>query len=217
MAAAEMPDEINAEGMNNLAQDPDPNMITLLEIMAQKGIRHAAQGLSSMIGEELNVSEPAMRVVPLGEIAVILGGPENEAVGIYLRSEGMLAGQFMLITPYPKALELVDLIMDVPEGSTTNLGSLERSALAEVGNMTVAFFLNAIDRSIGMAARPTPPAVIVDMVGAILDVIIATCGGISEHVLLLETNISRGDRGIDLVFWVIPEPSTIEAFINLGK
>jgi chemotaxis protein CheC len=117
----------------------------------------------------------------------------------------------LLIIPYANALELVDMVMGMPAGSTDHLGSMERSALGEVGNMSGAFFLNAISDRIGISARPTPPAVMVDMVGAIIDIIIATTGGVSEQVLLMEANFQDGDRQVEMDFWVIPDALSIHA------
>lgn len=190
----------------------DKELKNYLTIMASQGVHKAAEGLGDMIGEKLTVSEPDVRMVKLREIPSILGGPETEAVGIYLRAYGSVASQIMLILPYERALPLVDLAMGNPEGTTQTLGSMERSCLAEIGNLTGAYFLNAVDTLTGLGARPSPPAVMVDMVGSILDIIIATCGIVTEHVLMFQAKIARGGRDINLDFWVIPDPSALEAF-----
>lgn len=187
-------------------------LLAYLQIIASEGISNAAKGFSGMLGQKMTVTEPVVRMIHLSEIPNILGGPENEAVGTYLRAEGSVGSQIMLITPYQKALDLVDLLLEQPQGTTQQLGTLERSALAEVGNITGTFFMNSVAALTGMDLRPTPPAVMVDMVGAILDIIIATMGGISEHVLLLEANFMIGDRSVGVDFWVIPDPKTLEAF-----
>ncbi len=186
----------------------------LLEVMAGEGIRSAGRGLSQMIGQKITVTQPAVSLVRLSEIADLLGGPENEAVGVYLRAEGQMSGQIMLIFPYEKALQLVDLLLDEPEGTTQQLGPYERSALAEVGNLSGSFFLNSIASMLGLEARPTPPAVMVDMVGAILDVIIATTAVVSEYVLMIRATFLQGDREAEASFWVIPDPRVLEAFMN---
>ncbi len=186
----------------------------LLEVMAGEGIQRAMQGLSQMTGQLITVTQPTVTLIALSEISNLLGGPENEAVGVYLRAEGEMSGQIMLIFPYERALKLVDLLLDQPEGTTQQLGSYERSALAEVGNLTGSFFLNAVASMLGMEARPTPPAVMVDMVAAILDVIIATAAGVSEHVLMLSATFIQGDREAEASFWVIPDPRVLEAFMN---
>lgn len=183
----------------------------LLKVMAFEGMQRAATGLSTMLGENLAVSQPDVRIVPITEIPALLGGPESEAVGIYLRSEGEMAGQMILVLPLAKSLEIADLVLNRTPGNTVGLGTLERSALAEVGNLAVSFFLNAVASVTGLEARPTPPAVMVDMVGAILDIIIATTGGVSEHVLMIQASFMRGVRETQAHFWIIPDPTVLNA------
>ena len=190
----------------------DKNLYNLLQSVAKEGLTNAASGLSTMVGADLRVVNPCVKTINLKEIPLALGGPENEAVGIYLKSEGELSGHFMLVIPYLKALELVDMLMEVSPGTTTSLGSIERSALAEVGNLTTAFFLNAVAALTGISARPTPPAVMVDMVGAILDIIVAATGGIEEYVLTFQASFICGERSVQSDFWVIPDPLTLKAF-----
>jgi chemotaxis protein CheC len=189
----------------------DERVHALLKIMAAEGIRNAADGLSGMVGARITVNEPHVRLVPLAEIASLVGGPETEAVGIYLQVNGVV-GQIMLVVPYEKALELVDLLMEQPAGTTTQLGTLERSALAEVGNLTASFFLNIIARRLNVDVRPSPPAVMVDMVGAILDIIAVVSGGVGEHVLLMDGAFLRDEREVEVTFWAIPDPEALAAF-----
>jgi chemotaxis protein CheC len=187
-------------------------LYNLLQAVAKEGLTNAATGLSTMVGTNLRVDNPCVKMINIKEIPVALGGPENEAVGIYLKSEGDLSGHFMLVIPYLKALELVDMLMEVSPGTTSELGSLERSALAEVGNLTTAFFLNAVAALTGISARPTPPAVMVDMVGAILDIIVAATGGVGDYVLTFQASFMCKDRSVQTDFWVIPDPTTLKTF-----
>jgi chemotaxis protein CheC len=189
----------------------DDKLMSMLHIIANEGINNAARGFSGLLGEKLTVNNPGVRMVELKEIPHILGGPENEAIGVYLRAEGDISGQIMLVIPYEKALELVDLLIGNPPNTTQELGSYERSALAEVGNQTGTFFINSLSSLTGFDVRPSPPAVMVDMVGAILDIIVATTGGVSEHVLLMEANFELGNRKVETNFWVIPDEKTLNA------
>jgi len=183
---------------------------SVLAKMANIGISNAARGMSAMVGEDLTVTAPVVKAVPFYEIPTLLGGPETEAVGIYLRVEGAIPGQIMMVIPYQKALELADLTMGEPPGTTKTLGAMERSALAELGNLTGSFFLNAIADKAGLAARPSPPAVIVDMVGAIMDIILATADVLSEEVLMVQARFLRNGREAQADFWLIPDHHTIE-------
>ncbi len=200
--------------MTNSSQQFDEELHSLLVVMAKEGILNAAKGMSDMVGEQLTVSQPLVKRIPIREISNLLGGPEAEAVGIYLRVEGQIGGQMMLVVPYPKALELVDLMMSVPIGTTQTLGSIERSALQELGNLTGSFFLNAVAATTGLNSRPSPPAVLVDMIGAIIDIILATSDTLSETVLMLQAKFMRDGREADADFWIIPDRTTIENMVK---
>ncbi len=184
-------------------------MAAYLGMIAREGIHNAARGFSGMLGKDLSVVDPEFKVLPLMDLSSIVGGPEDEVVGIYLRAEGDLATQFMLVFPIQQAFELVDLLMDEPVGTTVQMGALERSALAEVGNLTATFFMNTVAAITGISLRPSPPAVMVDMVGAVLDIIIATTGGLSEQIMMVNTKFILGQRAVQADFWVIPDEKTL--------
>jgi chemotaxis protein CheC len=192
----------------------DQNLLELMKTIANEGINNAADGFSGMVGRKIQVSSPTLKLVPILSIPEIVGKPEDDAVGIYLRFRGNLVGQIMMIVPYGKAVELVDLLMGTPLGTTQELGSLERSALGELGNLCGTFFLNAIARIFDLSIHPSPPAVMVDMVGAILDIVVATTDGISEHALLLKANFIDGDRYVDADFWVIPDMNSLQVLME---
>ena len=187
---------------------------SVLANMANVGIHNAARGMSAMVGEDLSVTAPVVTTVPFYEIPTLLGGRRIIKKRIYLRVEGSIPGQIMMVIPYPKALELADLIMGEAPGTTQELGAMERSALAELGNLTGSFFLNAIADTAGLAARPSPPAVIVDMVGAIMDIILATADVLSEEVLMIQAKFLRNGRETQADFWLIPDHRTVE---NIAK
>ena len=192
----------------------DQDLLEKLKSISAEGVNNAAHGFSGMIGRKILVESPAAKLVPVLSIPEIAGKPDDDAVGIYLRFRGDVTGQIMMIVPNAKAMELVDLIVGVPQGTTQHLGSLERSALGELGNICGSFFLNSIASITHAKFHPTPPAVMVDMVGAILDIVVATAGGISEHVVLMQANFMDGSRCVEADFWVIPDLSSLNELIK---
>ena len=192
----------------------DQDLLEMLKSIANEGIKSAAYGFSGMVGRKIRVGKPTGKLVPTLSIPEIVGGLDDDAVGIYLRFKGDLVGQIMMIIPHEKAMELVDLLLDVPPGTTRHLGALERSALGELGNLCGSFFLNSVAKIVDASFRPSPPAVMVDMIGAILDIVVATTGGVSEHVLLVQANFMDGSRSVDAGFWVIPDMETLQALIE---
>jgi chemotaxis protein CheC len=197
-----MPDKLSI-GINK-------EIIEQMQFIVEKGFANAAKGFSQMVGLELSVDNPEVKTVPLNDIPMLLGGPENDAVGIYLKIEGDIGGQIMLILPLARAMSICDMLLEEPDGTTQELGSMERSALAEVGNLTGTFFLNAIAESTGLELRPTPPAVMVDMIGAILSVVIATMNEVNDNVLMFQATYKLKNRKIDANFWIVPDALSLE-------
>ena len=195
----------------------DEKLLDMLKTITDEGFRNAADGFSGMVGRKIEVSDPTLELVPLLTIPTMVGGLEDDAVGVYLRFEGDMPGQIMMVIPYQKALELSDLLMGVPQGTTQSFGSLERSALGELGNLCGSFFLNSIAKTVNANFRPSPPAVMVDMVGAILDIVVATVGGVSEHVLLVHANFFEGTRCVETNFWVIPDMKALHNLVQKNQ
>ena len=188
----------------------DSELLKILNQVTLEGARNAASGLTEMVGQSITVTSPDASMISLFDLPKILGSLENEAIGIYLRVEGALNGQIMLIMPYQCSLDLADLLLDNPQGTSQELGRMERSALGEAGNLIGSFFLNTFSTITGYDSRPTPPAVMVDMLGAILDIVIASAGAISEEVILLRSTFTNGTRSLETSFWVIPDPGALE-------
>ena len=167
---------------------------------------NAARGLSEMLGRTITIDVPRVQTVPISRVTDHVGGPETDMVGVYLLIEGEMPGQAILMATLEDALRLVDLLMGEPEGTTRELGDLERSALAEAGNLTVSFFLNALANSIGLSSRPSPPAVMVDMLGAIMGVVAAPVAAFADELLIVETAFKEPHRTVNVHFWVLPYP-----------
>jgi chemotaxis protein CheC len=186
--------------------------VTLLSKISTEGVINAAKGLGGMLGTELIVKSSSVKLIKLLDITKLLGGPEDETVAIYLKTEGFIAGQMMLVLPFDKAMIVVDRMMGEPIGTTKTLGQMEKSALQELGNITGTYFLNYVADNTGSSVRPTPPAVMVDMSAAILDIVVATAGLENEEVLMIEADFVQGELLTDIQFWVIPDHNTILAY-----
>jgi chemotaxis protein CheC len=183
--------------------------LSRLVLQVSAGMENAARGLSGMLGRTITTGTSQAKVVRFSELYTDIGHPETGMVGIYLLMEGDLSGQAILILTVESALDMVDLLMEDPPGTSTSLGDLERSALGEVGNLTVAYFLNAMSSLTGRDLRPSTPAVMADMLGAILNVLATTAGMTGDELLIIETVIQDPkDRLVEARFWVIPDLSS---------
>ncbi len=177
----------------------------ILKDLSTQGMKHVATGLSGMLGQPIHIETTDIEVVPVSKVIDRIGGAEELVVGVYLIAQGSMPGHVMLVIPFADALQLVDMLLGEPEGTTQELGSLERSALGEVGNLTASFFLNAVAAATGFSTQPSPPAVMVDMLGAILNIILIAAAGAEPDIMLLETVFSGPERELNIFFWVVPD------------
>ena len=167
----------------------------------------AARGLTDMVGHTITHDAPQVKNIPVSEMIVRASDLATETVGVYLQIEGGLSGQAMLILPLTFALNLVDLATNAPQGTTTALGRIECSALAEVGNLTLAYFLNAVAETTGRPEmlQPSPPTVMVDMLGDILDLVVRPAAALSESPLIVETIFKDVAKSVQFRFWLLPD------------
>lgn len=201
-------------GQSDLGRERD--LLDRFQILANMGAENVSEGLSGMINSRVKMTIPTISIVALNELAMRMGGPEKEVVGIYLMTMDDLPGHVMLVLDYDNALHLADMLLEQPEGTCTELDVLARSALAEVGNLTASFFINAMATATGLNIRPSPPAVMVDMLGAILDIIMVAVGSSRDDTILLETHFEEQAtrQHIEVQFWVIPDSDLLQDALN---
>ncbi len=172
--------------------------------LVSQGSVNAVSGLAQMVGQEIHITNLHARLVPVNETPDIVGGWEELTLGVYLGVSGSANGHMFLLYSPPTARALVDLLLGQPPGTTTDLDEMEESVMGEVGNIMGSFFLNALSDATGLTLQPSPPAVMMDMAGAILDVAMADILQESDDALVVETSFSSEDRQIEGTLLVMP-------------
>ena len=172
--------------------------------LAQIGSINAITGLSEMVNQEIKVMALSLEEVSARNASSLIGKPDDMVVGIYLIFSGQTSGQIMLAFQPKIAFELVDMAAGIPEGSTNELGEMECSVLGEIGNIVGSFFLNAVADHSGICLSPSPPAVVMDMSGALIDSVLAEAMYESETVFVIKLSFSTPDRQLKGSFLVLP-------------
>ncbi len=182
--------------------------------LVSKGIANALSGLSQMVGKDLSVSALDLKQCPAKDAAALLGGPENLVVGIYLTIHGDATGHLMLIHDPKIAFELIDLQMGLPPGSTQRLDEMERSILGEMGNIIGSFFLNALADATNLTLMPSPPAVLVDMAGAILGIALTEIMQEQDDILAVKATFGTDNRQMDGTFLIMPTKDFMKVILH---
>jgi chemotaxis protein CheC len=170
------------------------------------GVNNAVIGLSQMAGQDIKIENLVVKKVLVKDIPALFGGPEALIIAIYLEISGQSNGH-MVVVYHPKvAFDLVDLLLGQPSGTAKELTDMEKSVLGEMGNIMGSFFLNYISDSTGNRFQPSPPAVMMDMAGAVLDAALASVLAYSDSTYIVETVFGTNDRQVAGTFLVIPDP-----------
>lgn len=168
----------------------DYNELGTLELDTLKeigsiGAGNAATALSSMIGKEIWIKEPEVRIMGYNETIEWIGGPEVITAGVLVAMSGQISGIMLSV----QQLEFVNLILESMLGAGMEdyfgLQEMETSVLTEVGNILISTFINAISSLADINIQLTVPAFTVDMQGAIMAVPMAIYGGQSDYLMTI--------------------------------
>jgi chemotaxis protein CheC len=198
----------------------DPLSLTAVQLdalreVANIGAGHAATALSEMTGARIMISVPRLKVVAAERLTEEIGAPETPVVAVLMAMVGDLTGRTLLLFPEPSARELAAVLTrrPTPEGP---LNALAESALKETGNILSGAYLNALSDFLGMVLLNSPPALALDMFGAILTSELAEFGSPDLPAFLAESAFAvdgagAGTRGF---FLLLPDPQSLRAILH---
>ncbi len=182
-----------------------------IQEMASRSMAQGAAALTLMVGQPVEVRDVSVTGLQLSELAEVLPDPEVKAVGVFIAAAGDLRGRFLLLLSHAEALALASLMVGLAPGGVPDLDRLARSALGEVGNQLSALFLNSAAQTTRRAGRPSPPAVLEDMAGALVDLWLTAGGRLEDYLLIIEATFVRAGQEADLHFLFLPEYVTLRA------
>ena len=175
---------------------------------------NAATALSKFLNKNVGMNLPETVFVPLGQFAEHLGGPEKVVSAIYLHVEGDLEGEVTFVFPKEGALELVDLAIGNPPGTTKVLEGMEESAFKEISNILTGAFLNALSRMLDVTILPSIPHTATDMAQALMDFMLAKVGRYADDIFLVKTKINVEGHNVDGDFIVVFDKQSLKSIIT---
>ena len=179
-----------------------------LRELANIGSGTASTALSSMLGRSVDISVPNAFVMPMAEAVGTIGDPESEATGVVLGIVGEMPGSVLLLFT-PKDAELMCGLLGVEAGTEFGV-----SALMEIGNIVGASYINALGQMIGLELEPTPPAAATDMLGAIVETVLAERAGAGDVALLLDSDLVVEGEDCSVSFLLVPDQGGVDQMLQ---
>jgi chemotaxis protein CheC len=175
------------------------------------GAGNAATALSQLINKKIDMTVPAVNIVPFDDIFSRIGGEEVVAA-VIVRVLGDTPGNILFIFDDNTAQNIIELLTGKRD---EDLGEMAQSVLCEVGNIISGSYMNAIAKFTSLVIMPSVPAVTNDMLGAILSTTFIEAGQFDDNVLDVETTfINEDDIDINGHFYYVPMPGSLEKILS---
>ena len=187
----------------------------VLKEVSNIGTGNAATAISKLLGGRVDIKVPDIRFLQFDELSEIIGGAENEVIGILVSLENDIDGMMMFVMDKPSASVIVNGILNRgDEELGAEMTEMEISVLTEFGNIIAGSYLSAISGLTGMVVSPSVPALSDDMAGAILSVPAIEFGKMSDRVLLIQSEFCSEFGQAKGFFILVP---TLRGFDNIFK
>ena len=180
------------------------NYYDVLRELGNIGAGNAMTALSQMLQCKVDMQVPQVRLLEFSEVGEMIGGEEQIMAGVFLGVKGDITGSMMFMVEAESARHLIaKMTMGMlPPGS--EFEEMGLSAMKELGNIITGAYLNSLSTMTNLSISPTPPALTVDMAGAILSVPAIQFGVYGDKILLIQSQFND-DVQLDGYFIMIPD------------
>ena len=187
------------------------NYFDVLKEIGNIGAGNAMTALSQMLQCKVDMKVPQVRLLEFAQVGQLMGGEEQIMVGVFLGVEGDITGSMMFMVEEESARHLIQKITMGMLPAGCEFEEMGLSAMREVGNIISGAYLNSLSTLTNMKVYPTPPALTVDMAGAILSVPAIQFGIYGDKILLIQSQF-YDEIELDGYFILIPD---IESYAKI--
>ena len=178
------------------------------------GAGNATTALAQMLGTKVDMHVPKVDLLEFSEVGATMGGEEQIMAGIYLVVEGDINGSIMFLLEKSSAKTLVSKLMGTTnDDPDSDFDEMELSALQEIGNIITGSYLSSLSTLTNMNIYPSPPAISIDMCGAILSVPAIEFGALGDKMLLIATEFTD-DVKLEGYFILVPDLESYDKILT---
>jgi len=183
----------------------------VLKELGNIGAGNAMTALSQMLQCKIDMRVPQVQLLEFQDVGALMGGEEQIMVCVMLGVEGDITGSMMFMIEKKSAKHLINKVMMGYGEPGEDFSEMELSALNEVGNIITGAYLNALASMTNLRLQPSPPALTIDMAGAILSVPAIEFGIMGDKLLLIQSQFFD-EIEIDGYFILIPD---IDSYVRI--
>ena len=193
--------------------DVTQNYYDVLKEIGNIGAGNAMTALSQMLGCKIDMGVPQVELLDFSDVGNAIGGEEQIMVGVFLGVEGDITGSMLFLVEQKSAKYLINKVMMGMGDPGEEFTEMELSAMQEVGNIITGAYLNSLSTLTNLEIFPSPPALTVDMAGAILSVPAIEFGIYGDQILMIQSKFFD-EVQIDGYFILVPDVESYKKILS---
>lgn len=192
--------------------------LDVLREIGNIGAGNATTALSVMLNSGLKVEAPVVKMLDFDEIPDMIGGPDTVVAAILTHFTGEVSGMTLFVLEMEEAKNLAGAMLGrTYDEDFTEFDYMDRSALKEIGNILMSSYISSIGTLTHLKFTIAPPAICVDMAGAVLSLPISELGQIGDKALIIDSKFLDNERPINgFLLFVTDDISYEHIFQALG-
>ena len=183
-----------------------------LKEISNIGIGNAVTSLAMMLGSEVKIMTPDLKVAKIEEVAEASGGADKPVSGVLMELSGGVNGYMVMLLPLESA-KLICNIMTKQQNSNIN-DPMNESLISEVGHILGSAYMTAFSDLLKVDAFASAPFHIYDMIGAIMDNILIQMSQEVEHAIILNTLFTLKGNDMHGKLLTLFDPTSLELILE---
>ncbi len=188
-----------------------------INLIANVGVANAADSLSKLLDKSISLSIPEVEIVPIKNLAKIIGDIDTVYLGVFMAMLGDFKGSVLFSFTEESGFELIDILYGLSTGKTKILDQNGESALKEVTNIIGSSLINILSEKTGLMIRPDVPTIIHDYIQSTIDSILLQNSISGEYALLMNTYFFYQDDKILGKLLILSETEELKKMIEKSK
>ena len=185
----------------------------VLKELGNIGAGNAMTALSQMLNCKVDMKVPQVELLEFKDVGAAMGGEEQIMCGVFLGVEGDVTGSMLFLVEQKSAKSLINKVMMGMGDPGEEFTEMELSAMQEVGNIITGAYLNSLSTLTNLKIFPSPPALTVDMAGAILSVPAIEFGIFGDQILMIQSKFFD-EVQIDGYFILVPDMESYKKILT---
>lgn len=195
------------EDMNSMELD-------IIKEIGSIGSGNAATALSSMLSTKVSMNIPNVSVVGFNEAVTLVGEPEETVAAVLVEMSKDINGIMLFIMKEEFAGEVLKRMTGIEENNFMEMSEMGCSALAEIGNIMISSYVNALSELAGVEIALSVPQISVNMLGGVLSLPMAVFGLSSDRILMIKGKFIMNQKEVTGNMLLLPDVESLNVLMK---